>query len=545
MNEADPLLGRTLAGRYRLISCLGRGSMSSVYLSRHVLIDRLSAIKVLREELTYDPNHKERFLREARAVNRINHPNIVEISDYGEAEFVADPTRGDRRLIVYLVMEYVPGETLAKLLLRGPLPETRLVPIALQIAAALARAHQTGVIHRDVKGENVLLVSRRDWVDLVKLTDFGVAKMRQLASRLGGIELAEQVVGTPGFVAPEYLLGETEIDGRADLYSLGVLMYEALTGALPFDASGAAELLTLPLTHEPMPLRQRRSNVSEGLAEIVMHCLRRRADDRPRDAFVLIDQLRAACPWAADLVIDIPVAMATRATSSAPVARSEPSRERQPPQPHPEERTSASLVLPARPPRWGEMRPESLGTAWRGYHVELDRRASVRGTTQPVALARARRVDLLDGLDRASARIGDRQRELDHQAARGRDFRATLGRAIDHLARDLSRAHSRVVELKTRRVQLHLRRRNTIDPGEGDALLWEEAAVDDELRKAQHVAADLGYQIATLQDELFRRNNGHEAEVLRTAGALEGEAAAMLAMHRELELITAELEANS
>src|SRR5579859_5361023 len=172
MPEVDPLIGRTLAGRYRLLSRLGHGGMSSVYLSRHALIDRLSAIKVLHQELSEHPQHKERFLREARAVNRINHPNIVEISDYGETQITVDPQRQDRRTVVYLVMEYVPGETLAKMLLRGALPETRLVPIALQVAGALARAHQTGVIHRDVKPENVLLVSRRGWSDLVKLTDF-------------------------------------------------------------------------------------------------------------------------------------------------------------------------------------------------------------------------------------------------------------------------------------------------------------------------------------------------------------------------------------
>src|SRR5262245_57509994 len=133
----DPLLGRLIAQRYRLIARLGSGGMASVYLARHVMIERLSAIKFLRADLGNDPRYKDRFLREARAVNRINHPNIVEITDYGEADGLA-----------YLVMEYVPGESLEKHLRRGPLGWQRNVHIGLQVAAALGRAHQMGVIHR-------------------------------------------------------------------------------------------------------------------------------------------------------------------------------------------------------------------------------------------------------------------------------------------------------------------------------------------------------------------------------------------------------------
>src|SRR5437870_4703281 len=136
----DPLLGRTIAQRYRLISQLGAGRVSSVYLARHVLIERLSAIKLVGAALGSDPAYRERFLREARAVNRINHPNIVEISDYGEADG-----------LVYLVMEYVPGEALSRVLERGPIGFRRAANLGLQIASALGRAHQMSVIHRDLK----------------------------------------------------------------------------------------------------------------------------------------------------------------------------------------------------------------------------------------------------------------------------------------------------------------------------------------------------------------------------------------------------------
>src|SRR5271154_3759273 len=145
----DPLLGRTIAQRYRLIARLGAGSAASVYLARHVLIDRLSAIKIVHPEIASDPIWRERFLREARAVNRINHPNIVEITDLGESDG-----------LVFLVMEYVEGESLLATLRRGRFPWPRAARVAAQIGAALARAHQLGVIPRDLKPENVLVAKR-------------------------------------------------------------------------------------------------------------------------------------------------------------------------------------------------------------------------------------------------------------------------------------------------------------------------------------------------------------------------------------------------
>src|SRR5271156_3840810 len=165
VRNADPLVGRTLAARYRLVRRIGTGGMGVVYLARHVMIDRLSAIKILRQDLGLSPAHRERFLREARAVNRINHPNIVEINDFGED----GP-------IVFLVMEYVEGESLMAAVERGPMDCRRALAIALQIGSSLARAHELGVIHRDLKPENVLLFVRDD-VEIVKLTDFGIAKI--------------------------------------------------------------------------------------------------------------------------------------------------------------------------------------------------------------------------------------------------------------------------------------------------------------------------------------------------------------------------------
>src|SRR5688572_30198379 len=188
-----PWLGRLVASRYRLIARVGEDHIAEVYLARHVLIDRLSAIKVLKPEMGRDKGLRKLFLREAKAVNRINHPNIVEISDYGETEDTA-----------YLVMEYVPGEPLTRHLAEGPLGWERSSRIGLQIALALSRAHEMGVIHRDIKPANVLVIQRRGGDDIVKLTDFGVAKLLDntpAVTRVTTGLVPTQL--TPGYIAPE------------------------------------------------------------------------------------------------------------------------------------------------------------------------------------------------------------------------------------------------------------------------------------------------------------------------------------------------------
>jgi serine/threonine protein kinase len=200
----DPYLGRTIAARYRLIRRLGTGGMAAVYLARHVMIDRMSAIKILRQDFCLNPTHRERFLREARAVNRINHENIVEITDCGEMDGIA-----------YLVMEYVEGQTLHQALVGGSFHWLRAARVALQIASALGRAHQMGVVHRDLKPENILLArpvrvpgasaapnpftGTEAESDIVKLTDFGIAKIIDAPA----LTFSEQLFGTPGYIAPE------------------------------------------------------------------------------------------------------------------------------------------------------------------------------------------------------------------------------------------------------------------------------------------------------------------------------------------------------
>ncbi|MBL8609164.1 MAG: protein kinase, partial [Myxococcales bacterium] len=299
--NTDRFLGRTIAARYRLIRRLGAGGMSVVYLARHVIIERLSAIKILRQDLGLNPAHRERFLREARAVNRINHRNIVEITDVGEADGVA-----------YLVMEYVQGDSLLAALQPGPMAWPRGVRIAIQVASALARAHQMNVIHRDLKPENIMLVPEFA-EDAVKLMDFGIAKMVDLPA----LTFSEQLFGTPGYIAPEYVEGNP-IDARCDVYSLGVVLYEMVTGHLPFDGRGQADLLLKPLTHAPVPPGQRVTGLPPDLETLLLRMLARRPDDRPHDAFAvhdaLIDILRRYGPSTPPPAVGLGAPVAVRLT---------------------------------------------------------------------------------------------------------------------------------------------------------------------------------------------------------------------------------------
>ncbi|MCB9628271.1 MAG: protein kinase [Sandaracinaceae bacterium] len=272
----DPNLGKTVGGRYRLISRLGAGGMSTVYLARHVLIERLVAVKTLRRDLARETIQRDRFLREARAVNRVNHDNIVEITDFGETDDG----------LVFLVMEYVPGDSLLSAMANGPMSTAHVLDLALQVGSALARAHQMGVVHRDLKPENILLVPRKDSFPHVKLLDFGIAKIMDAPSLTG----SQQIFGTPGYIAPEYIKGN-ELDGRADLYSLGVILYEVATLALPFDYEYPGDLLVKHVTDPPVPPRERRPEVDPCLEQLILRCLEKEPDARFRDAYHFVEEV--------------------------------------------------------------------------------------------------------------------------------------------------------------------------------------------------------------------------------------------------------------
>jgi serine/threonine-protein kinase len=269
----DPLIGQTI-GNYRVTHKLGEGGMGSVYLAEHPHIGKKVALKVLHAEFASNQEVVARFFNEARAVNDIGHPNIVDIVDYGVLQ--GGPT-GDR--MVYFIMEYLGGRTLTQLIRNeSPLPPERAFMIALQVADALAASHRTGIIHRDLKPDNIMLIQRGREHDFVKLLDFGIAKLTtdQAGSRRTRTGI---VMGTPAYMSPEQCEGRGAIDHRTDVYALGIVLYEMLTGRTPFVGEGYGEILVQHLTQPPTPPSTFRG-LSPHVEAVVLKALEKRADLR-------------------------------------------------------------------------------------------------------------------------------------------------------------------------------------------------------------------------------------------------------------------------
>lgn len=281
---------RTL-GPWELQEVLGEGSMGQVFLAKHSVLGRKAAIKVLRPEQYHREDLIQRFFQEARSINQINHKHIVEISDFGQ-EFDAQ----GKPLAVYFVMELLQGETLGGRLARGPLPLERSLHIIRQLASALAAAHRLGVVHRDIKLDNVFLITREGDGDFVKVLDFGVAKLTQPTGAAPTVATMDgAIIGTPTTMSPEQALGNP-VDQRADVYAVGVLLYRMLAGKLPLDAENFGKLFALILTAVPPPLPEKTplgEEVAPELAAVVMSCLEKKPDQRPASMDALLEALRA------------------------------------------------------------------------------------------------------------------------------------------------------------------------------------------------------------------------------------------------------------
>src|SRR6478752_2570240 len=274
----DPMLGRVVAGRYRLEARAGEGGMGVVYRARHVLIDRVVALKLIRPDLRGETHLRAWMLREARAANRVDHAHIIDIHDIGETE----------ESELYLVMEYLVGTPLSAELARGPMPIQRAVDILEQMGAALARAHDLGVVHRDLKSDNILLTARGGRKDFVKILDFGLAALAhdpRLAPK-------GAVFGTPEYMSPEQARGE-QAGPQSDLYALGVLFFEMLTGQLPFRAGDRETLLEMQRTAQaPRPTSVKKD--CHPVAErIVLRLLEKDPRKRYRDGHHLLEELKA------------------------------------------------------------------------------------------------------------------------------------------------------------------------------------------------------------------------------------------------------------
>jgi serine/threonine-protein kinase len=442
----DPSLGRVIAGRYRLESRIGEGGMGIVYRARHVLIDRVVAVKLIRPDLRGETHLRAWMLREARAANRVDHAHIIDIHDIGETD--------DGEL--YLVMEYLVGTPLSNELARGPLQLARAVDVLEQMGAALSRAHDLGVVHRDLKSDNILLTARGGRKDFVKILDFGLAALAhdpRLAPK-------GAVFGTPEYMSPEQARGE-QAGPQSDLYALGVLFFEMLTGQLPFKAGDRETLLEMQRTTpapRPSTIRKDCHLVAE---KIVLRLLEKDARKRYRDGHHLLEELKA-------------------------LQRSLPS-----PSYDKEGTQEAAPAAPPPPPP-----PRSPGVAEWASRAGLFARMVTRAypaANAPTEVTQAI-ATLWDVAAKASAlegEIASHTRKLEALERRGRALRAEIGRKVEELAHEESRV---------------LR--------EASAYAEEEASAKQELVRAEQAARER----TAIADQAERTGQGNRA-VFEAAGA--------------------------
>jgi len=267
---ADPWLGRVIDGRYRVQARLGTGGMGVVYRVEHLHLGKTAAMKVLAPDTAEKSEAVRRFRLEAQSVSKLNHPNIVQTFDFGQADGA-----------LYLVMEFIKGDDLASLLRReGPWTFQRAARFFIQVCSGLTEAHDAGIVHRDLKPENLMVVHRRD-AEHAKILDFGLAKLRERGPEARAISSGGQVIGTPYYMAPEQVRGD-DLDARADIYSLGATLYRVLTGEPPFDAPSPMSVLSKHLTDDVVPPRSRAPGRSlpPDADRIVLRAMAKSVEDR-------------------------------------------------------------------------------------------------------------------------------------------------------------------------------------------------------------------------------------------------------------------------
>jgi serine/threonine-protein kinase len=391
----DPYLGKTIAGRYRLEARLGEGGMGVVYRARHVLIDRVVAMKLIRPDLKGETHLRAWMLREARAANRVDHAHIVQIHDVGETE----------ESELYLVMEYLVGTALSAECAKGPMPVERAVDVIEQMCAALARAHDLGVVHRDLKSDNIMLTVNGGRKDFVKILDFGLAAL----ARDARLAPKGAVFGTPEYMAPEQARGE-DATPSCDLYALGVLFFEMLTGQLPFRSNDREELLRMQREKAPPKPTSLRPSIPAQAEAIILKLLEKDMQARFRDGHHLQEELKT-------------------------FQRSLPSKLL-------EDKPAAPPEAPAIPPPPPGQTP---GVQEWGTRAANFQRIVARGYPDgqvPQEVDRAVRTlwDLASRASRLEGELASHSRKMEASEKRGRALRAELGRRVEELATDESRA---------------------------------------------------------------------------------------------------------
>ena len=289
------MVGEILSGRYELEELVGTGGMSSVYRAHDRLLDRKVALKVLHDQYTADADYVERFRHEARSVASLSHPNIVTVIDRGEHE--------GRQFIVF---EYVEGENLKRLIeRRGPAPVATALELAIQIARGLSFAHQQGLVHRDVKPQNVLLNGDGQ----AKVTDFGIARSLDVQH---GMTQTGTVLGTSDYIAPEQAQGQ-RVDEHTDIYSLGVVLYELLTNEVPYPGANCVAVAMRHINEPPPPIRDKRPDVSPRLEAAVQRAMAKQPEDRFDTMAEFCDELQTNLQEAQGTVVMTPPPKTRRA----------------------------------------------------------------------------------------------------------------------------------------------------------------------------------------------------------------------------------------
>ncbi|MEJ7575388.1 MAG: protein kinase [Pyrinomonadaceae bacterium] len=309
----DELVGQTLASKYRIEEHISNGGMGAVYRATHVLMEKSVAIKVLHPALAADGKIVQRFTREAKAASRISHPHALNVTDFGEAE----------NGVVFLVMEYLRGRTLKEVIREeGTMPLARAAEIIRQVCGALDAAHAEGVVHRDLKSDNIMLeeLGAGDWA---KVLDFGIAKIQESDSHDPALTAPNLVIGTPQYMSPEQCSQSSNIDNRSDIYSLGIIIYEMLAGHVPFTADSPTEIMMKHLQNAPPSISEERKDLPVEVSGVITRALAK----RPEDRFQSAGELSEALSFAAEASASNAIPVSTTAVIAASTAEASEERE--------------------------------------------------------------------------------------------------------------------------------------------------------------------------------------------------------------------------
>jgi serine/threonine protein kinase len=415
----DPLIGRTIGGRYRIESKIGAGGMATVYRASIDVLGRKVAVKFLAPEFASDPTQRQRFLREARATNRIRHEHIVDITDFG-----------DEGKLVYLVMELLEGEPLNHRIARGPMAPPEAIELLLQVTRALAHAHELEVIHRDLKPENIFLTQRDGRVH-VKLLDFGLAHVSDEMR----LTVAGSVFGTPEYLSPEQARGAANVGPASDLYALGVVFFEMLTTRLPFEGSVSELILRHQRAKPPAPSEYIEA-IPPEIDAIVLKLLSKSPGDRHRDAHHLYEELQGALE-------SFLRSNASPPPVPAPVAHREGSAAEESDTPtNPDGALDHRTVVMSNATQWIDRR---------SVYREALELAYPRRDAPPWLLRRFEKLDgLVSEFAQTESELERLGRGLAEREADASDARERIGRALDELWRDESGLKRQIEELDRR-----------------------------------------------------------------------------------------------